>query len=82
MNNYFFNKEYNVLSVLIFIFFISILTGPFLSDTLLILIGLFSTYYYRKSFFFYLKNNLFFFPFFGLLVCFLITSEAELEKLS
>ncbi len=74
MNNYFFNKEYNVLSVLIFIFFISILTGPFLSDTLLILIGLFSTYYYRKSFFFYLKNNLFFFPFFGLLVCFLITS--------
>ncbi len=74
MNNYFLNREYNVLTALIFIFFISILTGPFLSDTSLIIICLFSIYYYKKSFFFYLKNNTLLITFFGLLICFLITS--------
>ena len=73
MNNHYIYK-YNIFSILIFSFFIAILTGPFLSDTLLVVIGLYSIYYFRNSLFFYLKNNILIATFFGLLVCFLITS--------
>ena len=74
MNSLSFLENKNTFTILIIGFFISILTGPFLSDSLLIIIGATAMYNYRKLFFFYLKKNLLLSLFGGLLVCLFITS--------